>query len=71
MIPNRTGTQHVTSKVDREAEEIAVLFTKLGHQVWWHTSSTGGGGDQRQVDICELKAGLVYKTSFQPVRDIQ
>lgn len=37
----------------------------------WYTHLVLAIGRQRQEELCEFKARLVYISSFMPVRDIQ
>jgi hypothetical protein len=39
-------------------------------QVRWHTLSVPALGRQRQVDLCELEASLVYKVSSRTARAV-
>ena len=36
--------------------------------VWWHTPLVPAFGRQRQVDLCEFKASLVYRVSSRTSR---
>ena len=40
-------------------------------QVWWHTPLLPALGRQRQEDLCELEASLVYKESSRTARVTQ
>ena len=38
---------------------------------WWHIPLIPALMRQRQVDLCEIEAGLVYKVSFRTARATQ
>jgi hypothetical protein len=40
-------------------------------QVWWHTPFIPALGRQRQANLCEIKASLVYRVSSRPDRTTQ
>ena len=40
-------------------------------QAWQHTPLVPALRRQRQVDLCEIKASLVYRASLRTVRDTQ
>ena len=37
---------------------------------WWHTPLIPALGRQRQVDLCECEASLVYRTSSKTARAV-
>ena len=40
-------------------------------QVWWHTPFIPALGRQRQANLCEIKASLVYRVSSRTSRTTQ
>jgi hypothetical protein len=46
-------------------------YKNLRSQAWWYTPLILRLRRQRQVDLCELKASLVYRVSSRTVRATQ
>ena len=48
-------------------KEYPIIRKNLARQ-WWHTPLISALGRQREEDLCEFEASLVYKASFRVAR---
>jgi hypothetical protein len=48
---------------------VKIIF--ILDQVWWLTPLILALGKQRQVDLCEFKASVIYRVSSRTARDKQ